>query len=317
MNHARAFTDRLFWHCLLVASALLLGTFGAWAQPSLKRVPSLTGHVVDLTQTLTSEQQTAIEAQLAALESSQGSQVVVLMVPTTEPEDIAAYANRVANQWKIGRREVGDGVLVVVAKSDRKMRIEVAKALEGAIPDIAAARIIDGTLQPRFRAGDFAGGLQTAATQLGALIEREPLPEPSTSPRSSSEGFGGGAGWAETAIFLFMGVLIGGQIARSMFGGAFGSVLTGGAAGLGAFVLTSSAIVAGVVGLAGFLFTLLAGSGRSSALRRGGSSIPWGGGFGGGIGGLGSGGYGGGSRGGGFSSGGGGNFGGGGASGSW
>lgn len=316
MNHVRTFANRLFWHCLLVVSALLLGTLGARAQPSVKQVPSLTGHVVDLTQTLTGEQQTAIEAQLAALESSQGSQVVMLMVPTTEPEDIAAYANRVANQWKIGRREVGDGVLVIVAKNDRKMRIEVAKALEGAIPDIAAARIIDGTLQPRFRAGDFAGGLQTAATQLGALIAREPLPEPSTSPQSSREGFGGGAGWGETAIFLLMGILIGGQIACSMFGGAFGSVLTGGAAGLGAFVLTSSAILAGVVGLAGFLFTLLGGSGRSSALRRGGSSIPWGGGFGGGIGGLGSGG-GGGSRGGGFSSGGGGNFGGGGASGSW
>lgn len=306
----------------LVAAALLLGALCARAQTPVQPVPALTSHVVDGTGTLNAEQHSALEAQLAALESSQGSQVVVLVVPTTAPEDIAAYANRVANQWKIGRRDVGDGVLVLVAKDDRKMRIEVAKALEGAIPDTAAARIIDGTLQPRFRSNDFAGGLQAAVTQLGALIAREPLPEPSAPQTSQTRGqeMASGFGWGEAAIILVMGVLIGGPIARSMLGSAFGSLATGGAAGLGAFVLTSSALVAGLAAIAGLLFTLLAGAGRRTTLRQGGSGIPWGGGLGG-LGGLGGGGFGaGGSRGGsggGFSSGGGGNFGGGGASGGW
>ncbi|CAN7464318.1 TPM domain-containing protein [Acidovorax sp. LjRoot118] len=316
MPHAKP-----FWRRLAVA-ATLLGALCAGAQSPVQPVPALTGHVVDGTGTLSPAQHQALEAQLAALETGQGSQVVLLMVPTTAPEDIAAYANRVANQWKIGRRDVGDGVLVLVAKDDRKMRIEVAKALEGAIPDIAAARIIDGTLQPRFRAGDFAGGLQAAATQLGALIAREPLPEPSASPsqQAPGKGLGSGFGWGEAAIMLVMGVLVGGPIARSMFGSAFGSVVTGGAAGVGAFVLTSSAMLAGLAGVAGLLFTLLAGAGRRTTMRQGGSGGPWGGGLGG-LGGLGGGGFGGGGSrggsGGGFSSGGGGNFGGGGASGGW
>ena len=125
---------------------------------------------MDQTGTLSANDIQALEGQLVALEKSRGSQVVVLMVPTTAPEDIAAYANRVGNQWKIGRRDVGDGVLVVVAKNDRKMRIEVAKSLEGAIPDIAAARIIDGAMKPRFQQGDFAGGIAAAITQIGARI---------------------------------------------------------------------------------------------------------------------------------------------------
>ena len=316
MPHANA-----SWRHLVVAATLLLGALCAGAQAPVQPVPALTGHVVDGMGTLSAAQHQALEEQLAALETSQGSQVVVLMVPTTAPEDIAAYANRVANQWKIGRRDVGDGVLVLVAKDDRKMRIEVAKALEGAIPDISAARIIDGTLQPRFRAGDFAGGLQAAATQLGALIAREPLPEPSApqSQQAPGQGIVSGFGWGEAAIMLVMGVLVGGPIARSMFGSAFGSIVTGGAAGVGAFVLTSSALLAGLAGVAGLLFTLMAGAGRRTTMRQGGSGGPWGGGLGG-LGGLGGGGFGGGARGGsggGFSSGGGGNFGGGGASGGW
>jgi uncharacterized protein len=311
---------------IAVLFALIFCT-GIWTTAcaqAVQPVPALTGHVVDETSTLTPPQQQALEAQLAALESAQGSQVVVLMVGTTAPEDIVGYANRVANQWKIGRRDVGDGVLVVVAKNDRKMRIEVAKALEGAIPDIAAARIIDEAMQPRFRAGDFAGGLSDAVKGLAALIAREPLPEPSGASAQARQGGSGmgngrsGFGWGEAAIILVMGVLVGGPIARSMFGSPLGSVMTGGAAGVGAFVLTSSVLVAGLAAVAGLLFTLLASAGRRTTMRQGGSGIPWGGGGLGG-GGFGGGGFGGtrGSGGGGFSSGGGGNFGGGGASGGW
>src|SRR5690606_14644128 len=123
---------------------------------------------------------------------------------TTAPEDIAAFAHRVASQWKIGRREVGDGVLVVVAKDDRRMRIEVARALEGAIPDIAAARIIDAAMAPRFREGDYAGGLQAAVQQLGARIAGEELPLPRATRGTDS----GDLRFNDLAIFLFFAVMV-------------------------------------------------------------------------------------------------------------
>jgi len=148
---------------------IAIGIPSASAQP-LRAIPALNARVLDETGTLNEAQRQSLEARLTAMEQQHGSQVVVLMVPSTAPEDIAAYANRVGNAWKIGRKNVGDGVLVLVAKDDRRMRIEVAKALEGAIPDIAAARIIDDTMKPRFRTGDFAGGLDAAVQQIGARI---------------------------------------------------------------------------------------------------------------------------------------------------
>ncbi len=146
----------LVLQALIAIFIVATGTLSAVAQP-LRAIPALSARVIDETNTLSGEQRQALETKLAAIEQQQGSQVVVLMVPTTSPEDIAAFANRVGNAWKIGRKDVGDGVLVLVAKDDRRMRIEVAKALEGAIPDIAAARIIDTAMKPRFRDGDFAG----------------------------------------------------------------------------------------------------------------------------------------------------------------
>lgn len=143
--------------------------------------------MLDQTGSLAATQRQALEQQLTALERAHGAQVVVLMVATTAPEDIAGYANRVANTWKIGRRTVGDGVLVVIAKDDRKMRIEVAKALEGAIPDIAAAHIIDSAMRPRFREGDFFGGLQAAISAIDALIAGEGLPASSMELDASAE----------------------------------------------------------------------------------------------------------------------------------
>jgi uncharacterized protein len=131
--------------------------------------------VIDATDSLEAGQKAALEAKLAALEAAKGSQVVVLMVPTTAPEDIASYANRVGNTWKIGRKSVGDGVLLVVAKDDRKVRIEVAKTLEGAIPDLAAKQIIDQALTPRFKQGDYAGGLDAAVDQLAARIKTQTM----------------------------------------------------------------------------------------------------------------------------------------------
>lgn len=276
---------------------------------SVLPVPALTGHVIDQTGTLTGAQHQALEAKLAALEQGKGSQVVVLMVPTTQPEDIASYANRVGNSWKIGRKGVGDGLLLVVAKNDHRVRIEVAKTLEGAIPDLAANRIIEDAITPAFRRGDFAGGLNAGVDQITALINGEPLPAPT--PQHQARSGGGGIQWTNLAIFLFFAVPVAGSVARSVFGRKLGALLTGGGVGVLALLATSSVVIAALAGALALLFVLLAGLAPAFAGARGGFM---GGGFGG-FGGFGGGGFGGG--GGGFSSGGGGDFGGGGAGGSW
>ena len=300
----------------MAAIFLIVLALGNAQAQSLLPVPALAARVIDQTGTLDAAQRQALEAKLAAFEQKKGSQLVVLMVPGTAPEDIASYANRVANEWKIGRREVGDGVLVIVAKNDRKMRIEVAKTLEGAVPDIAAGRIVDEQMKPRFRENDFAGGLDAAVDQLIARISGEALPAvASKDSRQAAAGFD----WQDIAIFLFFAVMIGAPLARAMFGSKLGPLLMGGGAGAAAWFVTASVALAAVAGLAALVVTLL-----SSALRfaspGGGRGAGRGGGWVGGLGGgLGGGGWSGGSSSGdgGFSSGGGGDFGGGGASGDW
>lgn len=302
------FSKSLF-KSLLLALLLLTGAANVCAQ-DVQKIPALTGHVVDTTGLLDVSQQAALEAKLDALEKAKGSQVVVLIVPTVQPEDISSYTNRVGNTWKIGRKSVGDGVLFVVAFKDRQMRIEVAKTLEGAIPDLAAKQIIANAVTPRFKAGDYAGGISAGVDQISARIKGEALPEVGTSKTGNSVGgITGFAGfnWMDMAIFLFFAVPIGGAIAKSIFGQKLGSLVTGGAVGTLAFVLTTSLIVAGLAGVVALLFALFSGLSGGSSGRSGGF----------GRGGFGGGGFGGGGGGGGFSSGGGGDFGGGGASGSW
>ena len=297
----------------LIQSALLAIFFIAFtplwahAQGALQPVPALSGHVIDQTGTLSAADRQALEAQLAALEQTRGAQVVMLMVATTAPEDIAAYANRIGNHWKIGRHGVGDGVLVLVAKDDRKMRIEVAKALEGAIPDIAAAHIIDGAMKPHFQRNDYAGGLSAAATQLAARIAGEALPSPEADRPAHGSNDPGLFDWTDFAIFLFFGVMVAGPLARSLFGSGLGGLLVGGGVGALAFVFTASLLLSVGAGVIALLYTWIFG-GRSGPValgHGGGASGEWGSGGGGG------------SSGGGFSSGGGGDFGGGGASGDW
>ena len=306
MNFLRGFLGFL---CKTLFVALLLQTalFAQDVQP----IPALTSHVVDTTGLLDASQQAALEGKLAALEKAKGSQVVVLIVPTVQPEDISSYANRVGNAWKIGRKDVGDGVLFVVAFKDRQMRIEVAKTLEGAIPDLAAKQIITNAVTPRFKTGDYAGGISAGVDQLTARINGEALPEVSSTANGSGN-LPGGFDWMDLAVFLFFAVPIGGAIAKSIFGQKLGSLITGGAVGTLAFVLTTSLIVAGLAGVVALLFALFSGLSGASRGRSGGLGR---GGFGGG--GFGGGGFSGGGGGGGFSSGGGGDFGGGGASGSW
>ena len=274
-------------------------------------VPPLAARVIDQTATLTTEQRAAVEAKLAAFEAQSGPQIVVLLVPSTAPEDIAAYAQRVAEAWKIGRRDVGDGVLLVVSKGDRKVRIEVAKALEGAIPDLAARQIIDSAVRPAFRADDYAGGLNAAIDRLMQRIQGEGLPAPGARDSGRARQ---GLQIEELGLFFFIAVPILGAVLTGLFGRKFGSVLTAGAAGGLSWWFTTSLLMAVGAGLVSLLLVGILGIG--SALQRAGmgsrgGGLPHIGGWGGG------GGFGGGGGGGGFSSGGGGDFGGGGASGDW
>lgn len=304
---------RVLGRALLLSTLLLFGLLAllpAGAQ-DVQPVPPLSGRVIDQTGTLSAAQQQALDAKLAAFEAKSGPQIVLLLVASTAPEDIASYAQRVADAWKIGRRDVGDGVLVLVAVGERRVRIEVAKALEGAVPDLAARQIIDQAVRPAFRAGDYAGGLNAAVDRLMARIQGEGLPAPEA-PAARS-GAGQGLQLEELAMFFFVAVPIAGVFLTRLFGRKLGSLLTAGAAGGLGWWITASLLVA--LG-AGFVALLLVGIfGIGSALgSRGlgrGRSLPH-------IGGWTGGGWGGGGGGGGgFSSGGGGDFGGGGASGDW
>lgn len=283
-----------------LGGGLLLALSLAQAQQA---VPTLSGHVMDRTGTLNAAQIQRLESKLAAFEQNRGAQIVLLLVSTTQPEDIASYANRVANVWKIGRKDVGDGLLLIVAKDDHKVRIEVAKSLEGAIPDLAAKRIIDQAVTPRFKQGDFAGGLDAALDQLMARITGEALPAPGSATRHESGRFD----WMNLAIFVFLAVPVVGAMARKLLGPKLGALATGGAVGALALLLSTSLLIAALAGAGALLFTLFSGLSRSSGLTH------WGTGGGGSWGGGGFGGGGGG----GFGSGGGGDFGGGGASGDW
>jgi len=294
------------WRAWFCAIAL------AWLAPLLhaqepRAVPALTGRVIDQTGTLSELQRAALEDKLAAFESQAGPQIVVLMVHATAPEDITDYTQRVGDAWKIGRRQVGDGVLIVVAKDERRVRIAPAKALEGAIPDLAARQIIDRTLVPAFRAGDYAGGLNAAIDQLIARIRGEQLPTPDARARSTDSG----ADWGELMMFFFVGVPIVGAMLNGVFGRKLGTLLTAGGTGSAAWWLSSSLLLGAVAGVVALVFVGAMGLGSRRGRYSGGFSPPiiWGGGSGGGSSGWGGGG--------GFSSGGGGNFGGGGASGSW
>jgi uncharacterized protein len=290
--------------------ALLLLASGAARAQDVQPVPPLTAHVIDQTGTLDPIQLKGLEDKLMAFEQASGTQIAILMVATTLPEDDASFANRVGNAWKIGRKGIGDGLLIVVAKNDRKIRIEVAKTLEGAIPDLAAKRIIDEAITPNFRKGDFAGGLHAAVDRLIARIKGEALPAPSE--RSSS---GKGFDWMDLAIFLFIAVPVAGAVLRTIFGRKLGSLVTGGGVGAAAWLMSSSMVVAGIVALVALVISLLSQWSSAISPRRGRSSAPWiGGGYGGGSWGSGSSG---GSSGGWGGSGGGGDFGGGGASGDW
>jgi uncharacterized protein len=292
-------------------AALWLGLMQvAAAQPDggVLPVPQLDARVMDQTGTLSGAQRQQLEDQLAAFEASHGTQIVILMVATTQPEDISSYANRIFNAWKPGRKGIGDGLLLVVAKDDRKMRVEVGRTLEGAVPDLAAKRIIDEVLTPSFRQGDFAGGLSQASERLMGLVRGEALPAPGARRAAADQ-----TDWMNLAVLLFIALPVLGAIARRILGNKLGTLLTGGVIGFLTFSFTASLLFAVVAAVLGMLLSFIAGSSLGSALLSSGrhrsshwgsSGGDWGGGFGG-------------DGGGGFSSGGGGDGAGGGASGDW
>jgi uncharacterized protein len=304
------------WRRVLAALGALCMAGLVLAQ-QLVPVPVLSARVIDRTGTLNSAQLQALEDKLSAFEREKGSQIVVLLVPSTQPEDIESFTQRLGDTWKIGRKEVGDGLIIVVAKNDRRVRIATAKTLEGAIPDLAAKRIIDEVITPKFRAGDFAGGLNLATDRVMGLIQGEALPPPEQASGSGNFGNAGGLDdWLPFMVFALFFIPIASGIAKAFLGRKLGSLAVAGGTGyLVWFALASLglAVAAGVFALIYSLISGFASAPSRSAGRRGGwgpvvvdNSGGWGGGWSGGGGG-----------GGGFSSGGGGDFGGGGSSGSW
>jgi uncharacterized protein len=287
----------------LGAGLILLLCFAALAGAEVA-VPPLTARVTDLTGTLSGAAVARIEAKLKDFEAKKGAQIAVLIVPTTQPEEIEQFGIRVENTWKLGRKGVDDAVYLIVAKNDRRVRFEVSYGLEGALPDAIANRIIDETRSPRFKLGDFDGGVEAGINKIISVVNGEPLPQPDKKWERHS-------GLGNMLPLLLIVVVIAGGVLRALFGRLFGSLATGGLAG-GIVWLLSHLIPIGIgAGVVAFLFAMLAGGSRGGWTS--------GGGFGGGLGG-----FGGGFGGGGFSGGGGGGFsggggsgGGGGASGSW
>src|SRR5882762_2535858 len=262
------------------ALALLLAALCVRAEVA---VPPLTARVTDLTGTLSGQAVTRIEAKLADLEAKKGSQIAVLIVPTTQPEEIEQFGIRLLDAWKLGRKGVDDGAILIVAKNDRRVRIEVGYGLEGALPDAIANRIITETNTPHFKAGDYDGGVEAGVDQMISVVNGEPLPEPDRKWEHHT-GLGNLLPLLLVVVFVASGVL------RGIFGRLFGSVVTGGLAGGLAWALSHLLPIGLGAGIVAFLFALLAGS--SSRGWSAGSG--WGGGLGGGFGGGGFGGGGGG-----------------------
>lgn len=279
--------------------AALLWCFGTAAVAQVS-VPPLAGRVVDQTSTLASDEIAALDGKLRDFEARKGSQVAVLVVPTTKPETIEQFSLRVAEAWKVGRRKIDDGAILVVAKDDRALRIEVGYGLEGALNDATAKRIIDEIIVPKFRDRDFAGGIVAGVERILKVIDGEPLPRPKPERTEAFENIDPFNPFVLIAVVIFGGIL------RGMLGRLLGSLAAGSLAAAAAWFLVGTLAVAMFAGVIAFIITLVSDSvmgGRYGGFIGGGYS---GGGWPGGSSGS-SGGF----------SGGGGSFGGGGASGSW
>lgn len=245
-------------------------------------VPELTARVTDLTNTLSPDQKSALESRLAAFEQEKGSQIAVLLVPSARPETIEQYGIRVVETWKLGRKGIDDGILVLMVTQDREVRIEVGYGLEGVIPDAIAKRVIEEIMIPRFREGDVAGGLNAGVERLIGLIEGEPLPPPKKQTAS-------GGAFDQYFPMLFVAAIVLGGLMRAIFGNVLGGLATGGIVGFAVWLLGAGIFFALVIAIMAFVFTLGGGRGISGFGGMGGGGLG-GGGFGGGGGGFGGGG---------------------------
>ncbi len=290
---------------MLIAAALLFGAanvHGAAADPNEIAVPKLTAHVVDLTGTLAADERAALDAKLADFERARGSQVAVLLVPSIGTEPIEDFATRVTDQWQLGRKGVDDGVLLVVAKEQRKLRIQTGRGVQGTLTDALSKRIVSDIIAPHFRSGDFTGGLDAGVDAIMKAVQGEELPLPEAGKAERRVGSTGSL--SNLLLFAFFLVPVVGMILRGLVGRFFGAGITSGITGVAAWLVLGSLGVGIGAALVAFIVVLFSGTGLMRTIGPG----VFGGGFGGG-------GFGGGG-GGGFSGGGGG-FDGGGASGNW
>ncbi len=279
---------------------LLVAGMASWLISSHAQValPPLNARVTDLTRTLSPAQVSGLEDLLRAFEARKGSQIAVLMLHSTQPEPIEQFSIRLAEAWKLGRARVDDGVILVVAKDDRRLRIEVGYGLEGVIPDAQAKRIIDEIITPRLREGDFNGGIRGGVEAMQKLIDGEALPDSVKQAAAARGGDLESMLVIGITVTMMLGAMLGGLL-RSLLGKLAGSVVTGVFVGIAAWMIVGGLMVGIVAGVLAFLFALIFGGARGVPINIGG------GGFGGGN-----------SSDGGFSGSGGG-FGGGGASGRW
>ena len=292
------------------ARAILLALLLGWVFPALAvvAVPPLVGRVVDQTGTLSAGDIASLTQTLQDLQTRKGSQIAVLIVPTTDGEAIEQFSLRVAEAWKIGRKKIDDGALLVIARNDRRLRIEVGYGLEGALTDATTKRIIDEDITPKFKTGDFAGGVSAGVARMVRVAEGEKLPEPEPPHWQDSQSFN-----PEDLFnpFLIIPAIFFGGLLRSLVGRLLGSAAAGALTALIAWFLVGSVFAAAIAGVLASLFVLISDGFASAGPGRRGSTGGWPGGSGGSWSSGGSS-----SSSGGFS-GGGGSFGGGGASGSW
>jgi uncharacterized protein len=287
------------------AFAAFAAALAAVAAFAATPVPKLATRVTDLAGTLTAPQRDALEAKLAAFEKQRGSQVAVLIVPTIGDETIEEFAGRVTDEWQLGRKGIDDGVLFAIAMKERRMRIHTGRGVQGTLTDALSKRIISEIVTPRFRNGDFAGGIDAGVDAIMKAVEGEALQlpkEPQSRGKVDSK-----SSFGDLAIFALFAIPMVGMVLRSMFGRFFGATITSGITGVAAWLILGSLVIGIVTALFAFVFTLFTGTGIGRSVGRGGyiPGVGWGGGS-----------WGGGGGGGGFSGGGGG-FDGGGASGSW
>lgn len=263
------------WGKTLALIALLLSASLSVAEVA---VPPLQSRVTDLAGTLSASEVVQLEQKLAAFEAKKGSQIAVLIVLTTQPETIEQYSIRVVDAWKLGRKRIDDGVLLIIAKQDRTVRIEVGYGLEGVLPDAVAKRIVDEIIVPEFKQGNFAGGIDAGVERMMAVIAGEPLPPPQIRIRHGAGGSAGASAILDNIIPIFIGLIVMGKILQSLFGRFIGASVMSVATGFLGWVVFSSLVFAIIIAIFSFFVSLFGKAG--GGITRGGRGGWPGGGFG-------------------------------------